>query len=456
MELTMKLLITSLLIFTTMGCADTSIANTNNSNFVLTNVNIIDAEQQTVHHDKSIFVNAGKIQSIVDSTAALASSNVQVIDGKGGYVTPGLIDMHVHMYEKAAFALALSHGVTHVRIMNGTPDQLLWRSQIEAGQLVGSSATVSSPIVSAYDASLHHTVHSAKEATDAVKQFKNEGYDLIKAYGNLSEEALIALLEASRTFDIPVAKHGPHASGDMPIVALRGLQSLEHVEDIYQGPLNYEFAPERLPAIAHELSETQVPVTPTLNAFYQLTMLSVEKEVYLESIPTDYTSTIIAFEEKRNQVKRWLESKESMATHNQKTLKFLQLVTQVFNDSGITILVGSDSGVLLSPHGLATHNEMRLMHEAGLSTFEVLAAATVNPANALELENRIGKVSEGFDADFIFSLTSPIDDLRVLEEPDAVIKQGVWYSKQDLTDMRRSAIASRSIWQELWTLWDAL
>ncbi len=244
-----------------------------------------------------------------------------------------------------------------------------------------------------------------------------------------------------------------HTAAD---AALRGLQSLEHVEDIYQGPLNYEFAPERLPAIAHELSETQVPVTPTLNAFYQLTMLSVEKELFLESIPTDYTSSIIAFEEKRNQVKRWLASTESMATHNQKTLKFLQLVTRVFNDSGITMLVGSDSGVLLSPHGLATHNEIRLMHDAGLSTFEVLAAATVNPAKALELENRIGKVSEGFDADFIFSLTSPIDDLRVLEEPDAVIKHGVWYSKQDLTDIRRSAIASRSIWQELWTLWDAL
>lgn len=453
----MKLLITSLLILISTSCADISIANAKNSGFVLTNVNIVDAEHQTVHHDKSIVVSAGKIESIVNSTKTLASTgNVKVIDGKGGYVSPGLIDMHVHMYEKAAFTLALSHGVTHVRIMNGAPDQLLWRKQIEAGQLIGSSATVSSPIVSAYDGSLHHTVHSAKQATEAVKRFKNEGYDLIKAYGNLSEDTLFALLEAGETLDIPVAKHGPHGSGDMPVSALKGLQSLEHVEDIYQGPLNYDFAPERLPAIARELKATDVPVTPTLNAFFQLTMLSVQKEAYLESIPTEYTSKIIAFEEKRNQVKRWLTSTESMAMHNQKTLRFLQDITRVFNDSGITMLVGSDSGVLLSPHGLATHNEMRLMHEAGLSAFEVLAAATVNPAKALKLEHRIGKVSEGYNADFIFSKTNPIDDLGVLEEPDAVIKHGVWYSKQDLIEIRRSAIASRSIWKELWTLWEAL
>ncbi|NVK55503.1 MAG: amidohydrolase family protein [Alteromonadaceae bacterium] len=453
----MKRLITLLCIIATASCAKTSIATTQDNSFVLTNINIVDTEHHTIHRNKSILVNAGKIQQIAETATALHPKTGRVIDGKGGYVTPGLIDMHVHMYEKAAFTIALSHGVTHVRIMNGVPDQLHWRDQVEAGQLIGSSATVSSPIISAYnDAPLHHTVHTVEQAQNAVTQFKAAGYDLIKVYGNLSEGALTAIVVAGRQLAMPVAKHGPHASGDMPVTALTGLQSLEHVEDIYQGPLNHEFAPHRLPAIAEAIKSTGVPVTPTLNIYYQLTMLSNEKDTFLASIPTNYTSDIIALEASQNQVKRWLSASENMARHNQKTFKFLQHITDVLSDTGVPLLVGSDSGVLLSPHGLATHNEMRLMHQAGLSVYEVLAAATINPAKALNLHNEIGKIAENYAADFIYSTANPVEEMSVLTYPDAVIKKGVWYSKEQLTALRENAIESRSVWAELSTLIKAL
>lgn len=453
----MKIYIALLLIVLTTSCTKTPLVRPNTSHFVLTNVNIVDTENQTILRNKSIIVKAGKIQEIISSTQALSTNNPKVIDGKGGYVTPGLIDMHVHMYEKAAFALALSHGVTHVRIMNGVPDHLIWREQIETGQLIGSSATVSSPIISGYeDQALHYAVLTAEEAIAAVKEFQTQGYDLIKAYGNLNEEALTALLDSAKALNMPIAKHGPHGSGNMPVSALTGLQSMEHVEDIYQGPLNYEFDKTRLPTIAEDIRATEVPITPTLNIYYQLTMLSIQKEAFLSSVPNEYTSDIIAFEAKQNQVKRWLTATDNMANHNQKTLAFLQDITQVFGAAGITMLVGSDSGVLLSPHGLATHNEMRLMHEAGLTAYEVLTAATVNAAKALKLENELGKVSKNYKADFIFSKTNPVEDMSVLKDPKAVVKAGVWYSRQDLKQLKQNAIESRSIWEELTLLLRAL
>lgn len=453
----MKFFITLLLVAFTSSCSDTPLVKPKNNDFVLTNVNIVDTENQIIQRNKTIAVSAGKIQAIASSAEVLSTNNAQIIDGKGGYVTPGLIDMHVHMYEKAAFALALTHGVTHVRIMNGVPNNLIWRDQIAKGQLIGSSATVSSPIVSGYKSKdLHYAAHTAEDATAAVKQFKAQGYDLIKAYGNLSEEVLSALIHSGKLLNMPIAKHGPHASGDMHVSALEGLQSFEHVEDIYQGPLNYKFDLSRLPVIAADISATKVPITPTLNIYYQLTMLSVQKESFLSSLPSEYISDIISFEAKRNQVKRWLTATDKMASHNQKTLAFLQHITEVFSDAGITMLVGSDSGVLLSPHGVATHNEMRLMHEAGLTAHEVLAAATVNAAKALNLENELGKVSEDYQADFIFSKTNPIEDMTVLREPEAVVKAGIWYSRQALTQLKLDAIESRSIWEELKTLLEAL
>ncbi len=452
----MKQFIALLILFSATACSSAPDLEQVGNSFVLNNINIVDVENRKIHFDKSIFINDGRILKITQSPMPALSTGITIIDGKGGYVTPGLIDMHVHMYEEAAFALALSHGVTHVRNMNGVPDQIKWREQIAAGELIGSSATVSSPIISAYDANLHHTVHTAEQAEAAVNLYQSEGYDLIKVYGNLNEAALTALIETGKELNIPIAKHGPHASGNMPVSSLTGLQSLEHVEDIYQGPLNYKFDSNLLPAIAEKIKTIEVPVTPTLNIYYQLTKLSVEKEAFLDTIPTEYTSDIIALEALNNQVERWLSASDNMAAHNQKTLKFLQHITKVFNDAEIPLLVGSDSGVLLSPHGLATHNEMRLMHESGMTVFDVLAAATVNPAKALKMNAQIGKISENYKADFILSKVSPLDDLSTLERPEAVVKTGLFYSKKMLKEMRKNAIESRSIWSELGTLFRAM
>ena len=232
-----------------------------------------------------------------DTLIATAPNNIRVSDGKNGFVTPGLIDMHVHMYEPAAFTLALSHGVTHVRIMNGVPAQLVWRDKIAAGDLIGSSASVSSHIISAYDdAPLHLTVHTADKAKAAVQALHSQGYDLIKVYGNVSGEVLTALVEEGTNLNMPLAKHGPHGSGDVALSFLTGLQSFEHVEDIYQGPLNYQFAPKRLVSIAEEIKQTRVPITPTLNIYDQLTQLSDKKQTFLDSFSTEYTSDIIALE----------------------------------------------------------------------------------------------------------------------------------------------------------------
>jgi imidazolonepropionase-like amidohydrolase len=211
-----------------------------------------------------------------------------------------------------------------------------------------------------------------------------------------------------------------------------------------------------LPEIILDLKATNVPVTPTLNIFYQLTKFSQEKEGYLATTSKNYTSDIIALEASSNQVKRWLEASDKMAAHNQKVLDFLQDITKSFHENGISLLVGSDSGVLLSPHGLATHNEMRLLKAAGLSAFDVLATATINPAKALNLDNQIGKILETYKADFIYSSSNPILNLSVLEEPEAVIKNGHWYSRKVLNAMRDEAIESRSFWEEFFILLKAI
>ncbi|GEA09801.1 amidohydrolase family protein [Alteromonas sp. KUL49] len=424
--------------------------------FVITNVNVIDIKHRVVIPHQNVHVGNGKILDISEYNPANLPLNISIIDGDNGYLTPGLIDMHVHMYEPAAFPIALSHGVTHVRIMNGIPAHLEWREALNNGAMVGSTVTVSSPIVSGYDnAPMHRTVHTASQAREAVREFSEAGYDLIKVYGNLNQDALTALVDEAHKSGMPLGKHGPHASGDMPVSTLIGFQSFEHAEDIYQGPLNYQMDEALLPPISDDLKATGVPITPTLNIFNQLTMISAQKQAFLDTLPDEYTSSIIALEAKNNQVSRWLEASDAMVKHNQTTMQFLLTITRVLHQADIPLLVGSDSGVLLSPHGLATHGEMKLLEQAGLSRFDVIAAATINPATALGMEEEIGQVAEGFNADVIYSRGNPLDNLNILTNPDAVIKKGTWFDAIQLTELRNNAIASRSFWSELGTLIEA-
>lgn len=424
--------------------------------FVIINVNVIDIKHRVVIPHQNVHVGNGKLLDISEYNPANLPLNISIIDGDNGYLTPGLIDMHVHMYEPAAFPIALSHGVTHVRIMNGIPAHLEWREALNNGAMVGSTVTVSSPIVSGYDnAPMHRTVHTASQAREAVREFSEAGYDLIKVYGNLNQNALTALVDEAHKSGMPLGKHGPHASGDMPVSTLIGFQSFEHAEDIYQGPLNYQMDEALLPPIIDDLKATGVPITPTLNIFNQLTMISAQKQAFLDTLPDEYTSSIIALEAKNNQVSRWLEASDVMAKHNQTTMQFLLTITRALHQADIPLLVGSDSGVLLSPHGLATHGEMKLMEQAGLSRFDILAAATINPATALGMEEEIGQVAEGFNADVIYSRGNPLDNLNILTNPDAVIKKGTWFDAIQLTELRNNAIASRSFWSELGTLIEA-
>lgn len=416
---------------------------------VIDNINIIDVNNERVIPNQQIIIREGIISAIRPAQKPIYDKSIVVKDGKGGFIMPGLIDMHVHAYDKSAFELSLSHGVTHVRVMNGVPQHVKWRNEQNAGKWLASGMTISSPIIRAGDSQpLSWIANTEQQARELVQTAKREGYDLIKAYGSLSEESLLAILDESKKLSMPVAKHGPHPAEGMQWQDLKGLQSLEHVEDIYQGPLAYTYNDEKLQQTIKHLSQIESAVTPTLNIFWQLTQISKNKQKFIDGLPQDYISPIIAWEDKKNQVSRWLNSSAKMSEHNQKTLDFLSKVIFELQNKNIPILVGSDAGVLLSPHGLATHNELKLLKQSGLSTFSVLRSATILPAKVLKKENEIGQIKVGLKADFILTNSDPTQDLSYLQAPHAIIKGGHWLDKDELKQLRKHAIEQQSWWSE--------
>ena len=79
--------------------------------FLITNVNIIPMNRDTILVDKMVLVENGLISNIGEN---IEVKGVNIIDAKDKYLTPGLIDMHVHVWDKYELGLYLSNGITAV------------------------------------------------------------------------------------------------------------------------------------------------------------------------------------------------------------------------------------------------------------------------------------------------------------------------------------------------------
>jgi imidazolonepropionase-like amidohydrolase len=95
--------------------------------------------------------------------------------------------------------------------------------------------------------------------------------------------------------------------------------------------------------------------------------------------------------------------------------KYASQSVTALHEAGVTVLAGTDANTQPGspskvPHGESLHQELELLVEAGISTVEVLRAATVLPAQCFGLDDR-GVVAVGKRADLLLIAEDPIKDI---------------------------------------------
>jgi imidazolonepropionase-like amidohydrolase len=108
-----------------------------------------------------------------------------------------------------------------------------------------------------------------------------------------------------------------------------------------------------------------------------------------------------------------------------------QLVRR-FGDLGVTLLAGTDLGVITLVPGFALHDELELLVEAGLTPREALAAATINPARVMGLSGTMGAIAPGQVADLLLLDANPLEDIRATRTIRGVMANGRWYDRAAL------------------------
>ena len=93
--------------------------------------------------------------------------------------------------------------------------------------------------------------------------------------------------------------------------------------------------------------------------------------------------------------------------------------------AGIPVLAGTDTGVTGVLLGISSQMELVLLVEAGLTTAEALASATIDPARAIGRGQQQGTIERGKLADLLVLDADPLADIRNISRIHLVMKGGI-------------------------------
>jgi imidazolonepropionase-like amidohydrolase len=343
--------------------------------FVIHNVHVFDGEELV--RNRRVRVNDGRIQSISADQGPLPGG--ETIDGEGGYLLPGFIDSHVHIFGNG-LSDALEYGVTSVvdlftrtTLLEPAESNRADIDHAEGADMWSAGTLVTAPGGHGTQFGLNiPTLENPANAEAFVEARIREGSDFIKlvvesgeAHGmefpTLSADTVEAVVEAAHAHDrLAIAHTGTREEARLAINA--GADGLAHA--FGDAPLDE--------ALRNRLAEDGRFVVPTL--------------------------TVIG------------------GPHVQSNVAAME-------HAGVPILAGSDAPNAGLMQGRALHRELLNLVEAGLTPLQALKAATSRPAERLGLEQR-GRIAPGYRADLLLVRNSPLDDIRHTSEIEAIWKNG--------------------------------
>ena len=99
------------------------------------------------------------------------------------------------------------------------------------------------------------------------------------------------------------------------------------------------------------------------------------------------------------------------------------------------LLAATDVEFPMGVPGLALHEELVRLVEAGLTPLEALQAATLNPARVLGMADSLGSIEPGKLADLVLLDANPLEDIRNTQKIRAVVANGRLYRRADLDQL---------------------
>ena len=428
-----------------------------------TNVNVVLIAEAVVQPQRTVVVEGETIRWIGPADRAEWPRGARIIDG-GGYLIPGLCDMHVHIVPHIALPRAgadpvesavtmaaeylrlfLAHGVTTVRNMAGSDFILNVRRRAEEGRFPSPRIFTSGPILeTVFSAEMLNTyacrITSPEAAVAEVERHVRLGYDFLKVYDRIDEDIYDSLVRAGREAGLRVVGHVPHDKGLQGVLKAQQ-DSIEHFRgfDVFldsrppdqrtgERYSGWRFTTHRKIA---EVAE-QVAASPTWN----VPTLMVEDPLGAEVVhgPDDLAGLPWSFQAHLRGLHRPIRYTEDERTLYRDNMAARHTLLRELDRLGGKLMTGSDcpgARNRLIP-GRSLLSELEAFVAAGVSPHRALRAATLDAAIFLGRTSEFGEVAEGRCADLVLLEDDPLADISAVRRRRGVMARGVWFDADAL------------------------
>jgi Raf kinase inhibitor-like YbhB/YbcL family protein len=422
----------------------------------ITGVNVVDVESGRVLRHRTVVIEANRIREMGSADSIRPPAGAMIVDGDGGFLIPGLWDMHVHLATEANVPLELfpAFGVTSVRDVGGPlADLVRLRELLRSGQVRGPRLFMCGPVMDGQPPSWPAAalvVESREDARMAVDHLAGEGVDCIKAYDRIGAEALTGLVEEAAAHRLPVLIHPPARMGVRRAAEL-GVRGVEHLHlglpDLDAGvgppgagaPMLWDrqaalwavFGSDvRANSLIEVLAERGVFLSPTLN-------IDASNHYVPDAEQARHPDNRVL---PANVARDWSVAARNTAVpvspdaYDQALagLATRRAFVATAAAAGVPLLAGS-GGPWLGTYvpGLSLHRELELLVEAGASPLEALRSATLHAAAFFEASDSLGRVAPGSIADLVLLEGNPLSDIRNTRQIRGVVLNGEYIGEAD-------------------------
>ncbi len=417
---------------------------------LLTNARLADlsGDAPRIEERASVLIRDGRIAAVGDAGSNFTAD--EIIDLEGQTVTPGLADMHVHVWDEAELGAYLSYGVTTVRNLSGMPFHLVLQDEIARGERLGPRLLTSGPILNSAGANQqdnHQLVETAEEARAAVAWQADAGFTRLKVYSNLTREAYEAALDEARLRGMAVTGHSPEGERgpgvprsepfDIPFEEIipDGFETLEHVESIVWHGLRARKDEAAGRALARQLADAGVAVTPTRVAHHNLLRMAETGGSAAEREGMNLLNPFVQALER--DVKAYWAAADAGPIAEEDA--FQARMIKILAEEGVLLVAGSDAGIFINVPGQSLGDELRLLVDAGLTPYEALQTATWNAAVVLGESDERSCVEAGCAADLTVYSCDPLADIDCAASVSGVVRSGEWLGSERLQGLRLAA-----------------
>jgi imidazolonepropionase-like amidohydrolase len=410
---------------------------------------LIDGFGGTPIQNSVILIQNDRITAVGQVGSLAVPAGAEIISTEGMSVLPGLWDMHVHLMlnghsdyihwdstyidvfesvimPSSAHQLLLA-GVTSARDLGAPLEASInVRDRINRGEIPGPTIYVSGPFIQ--KAPYPNTeefrwgVNGAADARAKVKKLVDAGVDVIKLIDQdqMTLEEAQAVVDEAHKYGKMVVGHS-HRPDEIRVGIKIGVDNFEHT-GLSSAPEYPEDIMLLLKERAAKMNLGPLFWTPTVEGLYNYESVRNNPEKLDDpswhlGLPDSIVRDIRASLRFPGRMSYFQLTPVRKPTLDR---KFAQL-----KESGVVMLIGTDSGIPMKFHSQSTWNELDAwVSHFGMDPLLTIKAATYWPAVAMKVDKDYGTISEGKYADIIAVRGDVLRYINLLQDVDMVIKHG--------------------------------